>query len=67
MMTSTSNLPGASPTDLVDDATKNDMISFVKANTPTTFLWDYTRSRPQLVTLYNKAMASQWSSVTELD
>ena len=23
--------------------------------------------RPQLVTLYNKAMASQWNSVTELD
>jgi hypothetical protein len=31
------------------------------------FLWDYDRSRDQLVTLYNKAMASQWSSVTDLD
>ena len=67
MMTATFQLPGSNPADLVDDATKNETISFVKANTPTTFLWDYTRSRPQLVTLYNKAMASQWSSVTELD
>jgi hypothetical protein len=31
------------------------------------FLWNYDRSRTQLVTLYNKAMASQWNSVTELD
>src|SRR5581483_7353920 len=31
------------------------------------FLWNYARERPQLVTLYNKAMASQWSSVVELD
>jgi hypothetical protein len=31
------------------------------------FLWDYERNRGQLVTLYNKAMASQWNSVTDLD
>ena len=31
------------------------------------FLWDYDRSRDQLVTLYNKAMSSQWNSITELD
>jgi len=31
------------------------------------FLWNYDRSRGQLVTLYNKAMASQWNSVTDLD
>jgi hypothetical protein len=31
------------------------------------FLWDYERNRTQLVTLYNKAMGSQWSSVTDLD
>ena len=31
------------------------------------FVWDYDRSRDQLVTLYNKAMGSQWSSVTDLD
>jgi hypothetical protein len=31
------------------------------------FLWDYERSRDQLVSLYNKAMGSQWNSVTDLD
>ena len=31
------------------------------------FCWNYDRSRDQLVTLYNKAMSSQWNSVTELD
>jgi hypothetical protein len=31
------------------------------------FTWKYDRERDQLVTLYNKAMASQWNSVTELD
>jgi hypothetical protein len=49
------------------DADVEGTIRFVTDNTPTTFLWNYERSRPQLVTLYNKAMASQWSSVTELD
>ncbi len=31
------------------------------------YTWNYERSRSQLVTLYNKAMASQWNSVTDLD
>lgn len=31
------------------------------------FLWDYERSREQLVTLYNRASTSQWSSVRDLD
>jgi hypothetical protein len=31
------------------------------------FTWDYDRDRAQLVTLYNKAMSSQWNSVTDLD
>jgi hypothetical protein len=31
------------------------------------FSWRYERERPQLVTLYNKAAASQWNSVTDLD
>lgn len=48
-------------------AEAEETIRYVNDHTPTTFLWDYQRARPQLVTLYNKAMASQWSSVTELD
>jgi hypothetical protein len=31
------------------------------------FSWRYERERPQLITLYNKAAASQWASVTDLD
>ncbi len=31
------------------------------------FTWSYERERPQLVTLYNKASTSQWSSVADLD
>jgi DNA-binding CsgD family transcriptional regulator len=31
------------------------------------FTWRYERERPQLVTLYNKAAASRWNSVTDLD
>ncbi|CAN5552895.1 ferritin-like domain-containing protein [soil metagenome] len=42
-------------------------IKLITDNAQRVFLWDYDRSRDQLVTLYNKAMASQWNSVTELD
>ena len=45
----------------------NDAIKLVTDNAQRVFLWNYDRERPQLVTLYNKAMASQWNSVTELD
>jgi hypothetical protein len=31
------------------------------------FLWNYDRSRDQLVTLYNRASTSQWSSAVDLD
>ena len=31
------------------------------------YQWDYERNRTQLVGLYNKAMGSQWNSVTDLD
>jgi hypothetical protein len=31
------------------------------------YTWNYERERGQLVTLYNKAMSSQWNSVTDLD
>ena len=31
------------------------------------FSWKYDRDRDQLVTLYNKAMASQWDSINDLD
>jgi len=42
-------------------------IKLITDNAQRMFLWNYDRSRDQLVTLYNKAMASQWNSVTDLD
>jgi hypothetical protein len=44
-----------------------DTVKFVTDRAPAAFLWDYERSRDQLVTLYNRGMASQWNSVTDLD
>jgi hypothetical protein len=45
----------------------DDTIKLVTDHAQRVFLWNYDRSRDQLVTLYNKAMASQWNSVTDLD
>jgi len=42
-------------------------IKLITDNAQRVFCWNYDRSRDQLVTLYNKAMSSQWNSVTELD
>ncbi|MGH9016891.1 MAG: ferritin-like domain-containing protein, partial [Acidimicrobiales bacterium] len=54
-------------TDLPDAAEVDASIKLITDNAQSIFLWDYERSREQLVTLYNKAMSSQWSSVTDLD
>ncbi len=45
----------------------NATVKFITDNAPRTFLWNYERNRDQLVTLYNRGMASQWNSVTDLD
>ena len=54
-------------TELPDSAEVDASIKLITDNAQRIFLWDYERSRDQLVTLYNKAMSSQWSSVTDLD
>jgi hypothetical protein len=48
-------------------AEMDESIHVIKDHADRLFLWDYERDRGQLVTLYNKAMGSQWSSVTDLD
>jgi hypothetical protein len=48
-------------------AEMDEAIHVIKDQADRLFLWDYERDRGQLVTLYNKAMSSQWSSVTDLD
>src|ERR1700722_8583669 len=42
-------------------------VQVIHDNADRLFLWDYERDRGQLVTLYNKAMGSQWNSVKDLD
>jgi hypothetical protein len=48
-------------------AGQDDEIRVVHDHADRLFSWRYERERPQLVTLYNKAAASQWNSVTDLD
>ena len=55
-------MPDLPSSDQVDET-----IKVVHDHADRIFLWNYDRSRGQLVTLYNKAMGSQWNSVTELD
>src|SRR3954447_13352127 len=54
-------------TELPSSAEVDASIKLITDNAPRIFLWNYDRSREQLVSLYNKAIASQWNSVTELD
>lgn len=42
-------------------------VKWITDNAPRVFVWNYQRDREQLVTLYNRGMASQWNSVTDLD
>jgi hypothetical protein len=60
-------MSGSGLPEIAQGADVGGTIRHVHDHTPRTFLWHYDRERPALVTLYNKAMASQWSSVTELD
>src|ERR1700678_3229289 len=56
-----------SEADLVTTHDPADDIRVVHDHADRLFSWRYERERPQLVTLYNKAAASQWNSVTDLD
>jgi hypothetical protein len=45
----------------------DEVVQVVHDHADRLFLWDYERDRGQLVKLYEKAMGSQWNSVTDLD
>jgi hypothetical protein len=45
----------------------NAAVKIIQDHSDRIYTWNYERSRTQLVTLYNKAMASQWNSMTDLD
>jgi hypothetical protein len=49
------------------DADVAGTIRYVQDRTPRAFVWEYERSRPQLVKLYEKAAGSQWSGAADLD
>ncbi len=55
------------PTEVPDRAAVDATCKVITDNAERIFLWDYERSRGSLVKLYDKAMASQWNSVTDLD
>ncbi|NNE75032.1 MAG: ferritin-like domain-containing protein [Acidimicrobiales bacterium] len=55
------------PSGLPDQAEVDDTIKLITDNATRVFSWKYDRERDQLVTLYNKAMASQWDSIQDLD
>ncbi len=65
-MDSESAGPGVSPP-LPGRGEMDEAIHVIRDQADRLFLWDYERDRGQLVTLYNKAMGSQWNSVTDLD
>ena len=55
------------PPEVPDRETVDEAVKVITDHAPRIFSWTYERSRPQLVTLYNKAMSAQWNSVTDLD
>ena len=56
-----------STTELPSQSDMNASFKLIDDHAQRIFTWQYDRERDQLVTLYNKAMASQWNSLTELD
>jgi hypothetical protein len=45
----------------------DEILHTVKSESDALFSWDYERSRPALVKLYEKAKTSQWNVTTDLD
>ena len=43
------------------------IVHTVRAEADSLFTWDYSRSRPALIKLYEKAKTSQWNAETDLD
>ncbi|MGO9558601.1 MAG: ferritin-like domain-containing protein [Acidimicrobiales bacterium] len=54
-------------TDLPSPTVLDETFKVIEDHCERIYTWNYERSRPQLVTLYNKAAQSQWASVTDLD
>lgn len=52
---------------LPSDAEMQSTVKLITDNAPRLYTWNYQRERQQLVDLYNRGVASQWNSVTDLD
>ncbi|MGY6500610.1 MAG: ferritin-like domain-containing protein [Acidimicrobiales bacterium] len=65
-MTTVEHTDSTAPS-LPSAAEMNENFKLIDDHAQRIFTWSYDREREQLVTLYNKAMSSQWNSVTELD
>jgi hypothetical protein len=59
--------PAETRVGLPDAQTVRETVKLIDDHAPSIYTWDYARQRQQLVSLYDKANASQWNSVTELD
>jgi hypothetical protein len=52
---------------MVDDDVLRALLHDIAIHSQALFTWDYRRSRPALVKLYEKAKRSQWNASTDLD
>jgi hypothetical protein len=52
---------------IIEQSDVDEIVHAVHQESDTLFTWDYERSRPALVKLYEKAKTSQWNVTTDLD
>ncbi len=52
---------------VLDRSELDDVLHVIDQHSDVLFTWDYERSRPALVKLYEKAKTSQWNASTQLD
>jgi hypothetical protein len=51
---------------VIERTDPNEVVHLIEQNSDVLFTWDYERSRPALVKLYEKAKRSQWNASTDL-
>jgi len=51
----------------ISNSDVDEIVHTVRAESDALFTWDYSRSRPALIKLYEKAKTSQWNAETDLD
>ncbi len=51
---------------VIESSDPNEVVHLIEQESDVLFTWDYKRSRPALVKLYEKAKKSQWNASTDL-